>query len=126
MPLNCSLPPRFLGLRLCLLPALLAFLVVGASGAAESSVKKPFDIPAGDAVASLKRFSAQSGTQVIFPEDAIEGAKTKAVKGTFTPAEAIDRLLSGTSLTAAQDRESGAFAVTRDPVPRKGTGDPNG
>jgi hypothetical protein len=111
--------PRLLALWFgCVLP----FAVV----AAEGETKKSFNIPAGSASASLKQFSVQSGAQVIFPEDAIAGAKTNAVKGAFTPAEAIERLLSGTYLKASHDRESGSFAVSRVPDPRKETSRPNG
>jgi hypothetical protein len=95
-------------------------------GAAEHAAKKAFDIPAGEAAHALKQFSAQSGAQVIFPEDAIEGARTNALKGAFTPAEAMDRLLSGTNLRAAQDRQSGSFAVRRVSDPPKETSRPNG
>lgn len=95
-------------------------------GASPGDATKMFDIPAGDAAVSLRTFSMQSGAQVIFPEDAIEGSRTKALKGAFTPMEAIRRLLSGTDLKAAQDRESGSFAVTRASVRRKETSRPNG
>jgi iron complex outermembrane recepter protein len=98
----------------------------GATIAAQTGAKKAFDIPAGEAAHALKQFSAQSGSQVIFPENALEGARTKALKGAFTPTEAIDRLLSGTNLRAAHDRESGSFAVSRVPDPPKETRRPNG
>jgi iron complex outermembrane receptor protein len=95
-------------------------------GAADTTARKAFDIPAGEAARAFKQFSVQSGAQVIFPEDAIDGAKTNALKGAFTPAEAMDRLLSGTKLRAAHDRQSGSFAVSRIPDPPKETNRPNG
>jgi iron complex outermembrane receptor protein/outer membrane receptor for ferric coprogen and ferric-rhodotorulic acid len=98
----------------------------GTISAAETEAKKAFNIPAGAAAYALKQFSIQSGSQVIFPEDAIEGAKTKALKGAFTPAEAMDRLLAGTNLKASQDRESGSFAVSRVADPPKEASRPNG
>jgi len=94
--------------------------------AAEAQSKKSFNIAAGEVVAALRQFATQSGAQVIFPEDAIEGTTTPAVKGAFTPVEAIERLLSGTNLKAARDQESGSFAVSRTPVPRKVPAPPNG
>ncbi|MGH7946277.1 MAG: STN domain-containing protein [Opitutaceae bacterium] len=111
-----------------LLAGLLGCLLAFPPGisAAETNPKKAFDIPAGDAVVSLKQFSAQSGTQVIYPAAAIQGTRTNALKGAFTAAEAIERLLSGTNLRAARDRESGSFAVSRGLVPRKETARPNG
>jgi len=96
-----------------------------ASSAAGAAAKKAFDIPAGDVVLALKAFSAQSGAQVIYPEEQIEGAKTNALKGAFTPVDAIDRLLAGTKLKAAYDQGSGSFAVSRAPVPRKESAPPN-
>ncbi len=89
------------------------FFALGAAAlAAAEGAKKSFDIPAGSAAATLKQFSTQSGVQVIYPADAISGARTPALKGEYTPAEAIERLLSGTRLVAARDEKSGAFAVS--------------
>lgn len=110
---------------------LVAWLICAAAGpapvfAAEHEAKKSFDIPAGDAVGALRRFSVQSGAQVIFPEDLITGARTKPLKGAFTPAEAIARLLEGTDLRAARDQESGSFAVSRVPVSPEESSRPNG
>jgi hypothetical protein len=119
-------PSRISWQRLLSLGFCCAVLFPLAVCAAEGGAKKSFDIPAGDAARTLKQFSVQSGAQVIFPEDAIEGAKTNAVKGAFTPSEAIRRLLSGTFLVAAHDRESGSFAVSRIPDPPKETSRPNG
>jgi iron complex outermembrane receptor protein len=93
--------------------------------AAAGAAKRSFDIPAGDVVNALKVFSAQSGAQVIYPEEQIEGAKTNALKGAFTSVDAIDRLLAGTNLKAAYDQISGSFAVSRAPVSRKDPAPPN-
>lgn len=107
-------------------PFVVIWAIAATGWAADSAGKKSFDIPATEAVIALEQFSAQSGAQVIFPEEAIEGAQTNALKGAFTPAEAIDRLLAGTNLQAAQDRQSGSFAVSRVTHPRRETADPNG
>ena len=93
---------------------------------AADATKMEFNIPAGRADVALKQFSAQSGTAVIFAEDAIEGTRTNALKGAFTPADALDRLLSGTNLKAAHDAQSGAFAVSRMADRPKETSPPNG
>jgi hypothetical protein len=68
----------------------------------------------------------ESYARLLRAEDAIEGARTKALKGTFTRVEAMERLLSGTDLKAAHDRESGSFAVSRVLDPPKETSRPNG
>ncbi len=74
---------------------------------------KSFDIPTGDAAAALKKFSEQSGNQVIFPEDAVAGAVTSELKGDYAPAEAMTHLLAGSGLKSHRDAKSGSFAVTR-------------
>src|SRR3954462_7636523 len=60
--------------------------------------KRNFDLPAGNADQALKRLSEQSGREVLFPADAVEGVKTKAVRGQMTPQEALDAMLAGTPL----------------------------
>jgi outer membrane receptor protein involved in Fe transport len=72
---------------------------------------RSFDLPTGEAGPTLRQFAAQAGQQVIFPESAVAGIKTRAVQGTLAPAEALTRLLAGTGLTFIRDEESGAFAV---------------
>jgi iron complex outermembrane recepter protein len=81
--------------------------------ARERPVTRAFDIPGSDAVTALKRFTEQSGNQVIFLEDALENTFTPAIKGEYTPSDAMQRLLAGTGLKADRDEKSGSFAVTR-------------
>jgi outer membrane receptor protein involved in Fe transport len=81
-----------------------------------SSVKatsRHFDLPAESADASLKRFSEQSGVDVIFATRVAVGVKTNAVKGEFPPLEAISRLLAGTGLVPVLDETNGALTVSR-------------
>lgn len=118
---------RHVRIVVAVLASILGGLLVSPSAlsAAGTGAKKPFDIPAGDAVLALKAFSAQSGAQVIYPEEQIEGAKTRSLKGAFTPLDAIGRLLAGTNLKAAYDQGSGSFAVSRAPGRRKEPDPPN-
>lgn len=99
-----------------LLPAALACCLAFSAFAAAPS-KKPFDVPAGLAEESLKRFSAQSGLEVLFVSDRVANVRTNAVKGDFTPREAIDLLLADTDLAAAQDDKTGAVRVRRNISP---------
>ena len=96
------------------------FLVAGAvlaflrdARAADDAAKQTFDLRAGEAEQTLKQFSEQSGRQVIFPTDIVQGIRTRAVKGDYTVREALDRMLEGTGLIATQDETTGAFAVRR-------------
>lgn len=93
---------------LCLLAA--TFALVFAVHAAEPG-KKSFNIPTDDAEHSLKKFSAQSGLEVLFVTETAANVKTSAVQGDFTVREAIDRMLQGTNLVAAQDEKTGALRI---------------
>jgi outer membrane receptor protein involved in Fe transport len=110
------------------LPAATAICCVVAScapaeGAAAESVRS-FDLPPGDAAVTLKQFSAAAGTPIIYLVDRVRGVATHAVRGEFAPREALDRMLAGSALEAAQDATTGALVVSRkrtvDTPPRKG------
>lgn len=80
-----------------------------------AEVKKSYDVPAGPAEQTLKTFSSQSGQEVLFATKTTGRVQTKAVKGDYTAREAVDQMLDGTGLTAAQDAKTGALTVTSDP-----------
>ncbi len=75
--------------------------------------KKAFEVPAGEALATLKQFSAQAGGRLLYSADAVENVKTNAVKGDVTPRAALDRMLAGSGLEVTQDERSGALAIRR-------------
>ncbi|MBM3853131.1 MAG: hypothetical protein FJ399_08235, partial [Verrucomicrobia bacterium] len=81
--------------------------------AATTSSTRTFDVPAGDAVATLKQFSAQAEVQVLFPPEQVRSIRTPAVRGDLLPAEALERMLAGTILTIVRDEKTGAFGVRR-------------
>src|SRR5258707_389565 len=76
-------------------------------------LKQPCDFPAGDAPATLRVFSERSGREVLFAAEVVRGVHTNAVRGEFTPREALERMLAGTDLVAVPDERSSAFAVSR-------------
>lgn len=90
----------------------LAFAVSVCAFAAEAA-KKTFKLPAGDAAVTLKRFSEQSGEQLVYPVDAVRGVQTNAVNGEFAASDALDRLVAGTELRIVRDEKTGAIAVNR-------------
>ncbi len=59
-----------------------------------------FDIPEGPIEAVLAAFTAATSIQVDAPADTVRSLTSPGVSGSFTPAEALARLLEGTSLTA--------------------------
>lgn len=94
---------------------LVSFLGPVAAHAAD----KTFDIPAGPAADALRRFTVQSGVEVLFSSDEVRGVTTNAVRGEMAPRTALDKLLASTPLSATQDAATGALAVG------KAANDPN-
>jgi hypothetical protein len=90
----------------------LAGLAVGLGGA--ESVRRSYELPPGDAAITLRQVSAISGREILFAAEAVRGVRTNAVRGDFTPVEAVARLLAGTVLSVVQDEKTGALAVRRE------------
>ena len=91
-------------------------MLAGAALAA-APLKIHFRLPAEPAEQALKRFSLQSGLEVLFTTDAAANVTTNAVDGEFHPKEAIDQMLEGTTLVAAQDERTGAMKIRRNRPP---------
>jgi hypothetical protein len=87
---------------------IVAFRIVAAEA---TKNLRDFDIPPNDAVTALRHFASQSGLQVIYSGSAVSGVKTSRVKGRFTPREALDRMLAGTTLSVKEDEKTGAMAI---------------
>ncbi len=75
--------------------------------------KRIFNLPRGDAAVTLKQFAAAAGTPIVYLVDRVRGAATNAVSGEFTPRDALERMLAGSALEAAQDAATGALVVSR-------------
>lgn len=108
-----------------LLPLLLvaAGLLCPAPGfsADRTPAKKSLDLPADNADRTLKKFSDQTGVEVIFATGTAVDVKTNAVKGDYAPLDAVRLLLAGTGLSASEDQATGAVMVNRsDGVQRTG------
>lgn len=110
---GAALTPTMRTLSQLLRAVLIGALLLTASFAAEES-KKSYDIPAGDAAAALKQFSATSGRETLFAAEVVRGVKTPAVRGELSVQEALDALLTDTGLVATVDEKSGAIAVRRE------------
>jgi TonB-dependent receptor len=90
-----------------------------AAGSAVEEQKRSYRLPHGEAVTILAQFATESGRPILFMMDAVRGEQTNALTGSYTPREALDRLLAGTALVAVHDPKSGGFIVNRRPVPSK-------
>jgi hypothetical protein len=80
--------------------------LIGGAYAAE------FNIPAGDLRDALSAYMAQTGTQIVVSESAIQGAHTSGVRGNLAPDAALDRLLRGSGFAAHRD-PSGITGIVR-------------
>lgn len=90
-----------LTLAMALLPqAVMAQVVSAASQVA-------FDVPAQDLNSALLAFTERAGLQIVYDRDKVAGRRSSAVQGSYTPTEALSRLLVGSGFT---------FRVTGDRV----------
>ncbi|MGH7958444.1 MAG: TonB-dependent receptor plug domain-containing protein, partial [Opitutaceae bacterium] len=84
---------------------------------AADAPKKSFDIPAGEASATLKQFTMQAGQQLLYTMDAVKGVTSHAVKGRMSARQALDQMFAGTDLKVLQDGSNGALSLVRAPDP---------
>jgi iron complex outermembrane recepter protein len=88
------------------------FCAIDSNAAASvGSDSRNYDIPAGEAIRSLRMFSQQSGEQILYPADQVRGQRTHALRGTFTPREALQEMLENTDMVVVEDPASGALVI---------------
>lgn len=75
--------------------------------------KREFDVRAGDAAETLRQFAKQANREIMFSAKLVAGVRTHAVKGTFVPREALERMLSDTRLTVVEHAKTGALVIMR-------------
>ena len=93
---------------------LLGIMATAAWVSAGEPEKRKFDVPADLADKSLRAFSVQSGSEVLFSSDAASGVRTNAIKGEFLPGEAVKKMLAGTTLYVRHERD-GVFRIAATP-----------
>ncbi|MBK1699143.1 TonB-dependent siderophore receptor [Rhodovibrio salinarum] len=81
----------------------------GSAQLAQAAEAQRFDIPAGDLQTALLAFSQAVDLQLLYPAEMTAERQTQGVQGSYTPEEALSRLLAGTGL---QYRFSDANTVT--------------
>ncbi|NPD17426.1 TonB-dependent receptor [Xinfangfangia sp. D13-10-4-6] len=74
---------------------------------------RAFSVPAGSLASGLNNLAAQAGLQIMFDAGLAEGKTTAGIRGTMTPAAALDAILTGTGVQA---RFSGATQVLLSPI----------
>lgn len=114
------LPSRFL-LHSRLVRAIFACLGFLFGATAVPAVVVRIDIPKLPATEALQRFIKQSGAQVVFSTDRLQGVKANAVKGEMEATAALEQLLANTGFKASETAEHN-FVVKEIGAPRDAAG----
>ncbi len=92
-------------MRRLLASAACALLLSSTVAAAQDGQRQNYTIASQDLDDALKELSRQSGKEIIFAAAAVEGRRAPALRGSFSIAEAVERLLRGTNLVARFDED---------------------
>jgi iron complex outermembrane recepter protein len=66
-----------------------------------------FDIPAESLSAALRDYARESGQQIVFSEDMVAGKQVAGLHGSFTPEDALVKLVSGSNLVVQRSPNGG-------------------
>lgn len=113
-PISAPRSTRLVVPVLCKVGYYALLLLIAGVVRAQDSDKTEFDLPTGYAAKTFKLFAAQSGRGLIADADLVRKLRTRPVKGTFTPSDALTRMLRGTGFWATEDPKNGAFVVHRE------------
>src|SRR5690606_23134932 len=92
------------------LRALLLSLACSAALVAQAQTAPRLDIPAGDLAAALDAYARQTGTQLVYRADQLQGARSAGLQGQAATPQALDALLRGSGFRAQRD-PSGAVVI---------------
>jgi len=90
--------------------AALAALYAAPSSAYGQEADQTFNLPAGPLSEALNAFISQSGRDLIYRSDQVQGISVSGVNGNLSEQEALDRLLGGSRMKVRTDA-SGAILV---------------
>jgi iron complex outermembrane receptor protein len=87
-----------------------AILVAGLSiglctSLAASDLKSRFDLPAESLAQALRDFAVQANCNISYEPSVVADLQAPAIRGEFTPADALSRILTGTRLTVVSVNE---------------------
>lgn len=71
-----------------------------------------FEVSEGLAITTLKETARQGDVEFIFSAQAVEGVRTKAIAGNYTPLEAFTLMLEETPLEVVFHGKAGVYAIT--------------
>lgn len=117
-PPTASLAPLRPRAAMAALPLALAaaFAVMPPSARAQAptSAVVAYDIPPGPLAQTLNRFAQESGTAIVIDTAKAQGLQSPGLRGSYTPQDALNRLLASTGL-AARTTPSG-FVIDKTPA----------
>ncbi len=91
---------------------LLLAIMQAQSASAETGQKQNFNIPAQSLSSALLQFSENTGVKTLFSTDMARDIKTSGLSGSYTPQQALDKLLANTGIAYRfTDTESVALSV---------------
>jgi len=106
------------------LRALLLSLACSAALVAQAQAATRIDIPAGDLAAALDAYARQSGVQLVYRADQLQGARSPGLSSDAASAQALDALLAGSGFRAQRD-DSGAVLIVAQATPAAAPTPPN-
>src|SRR6185437_10055977 len=80
---------------------------------ATSASAADFNIPGGDLKAALDTYARETGSSVIYREDAVQGVQSRGVSGNLNNDTALSRILSGTGFVM-RHHPDGTTTIFRD------------
>jgi iron complex outermembrane recepter protein len=98
------------------LVSIAAGLLLALAQAAAIAQTRDVDLPAQPLGQSINALAQATGTPIAAPAALVAGRQAPALRGTFTPSEALARLLAGSGLEAR--REGAGFVVQRASAPQ--------
>ena len=87
---------------------------ISLSAHAMADTARKIDVPAGELTIALQQLARQSGAELIYFADQLEGIHTNGVQGEYTAEKAAAKLLEGTRFHVAI-HDSGALLISAAP-----------
>ncbi len=79
---------------------------------ATAAAADSFNIPSGDLKGALDAYAAQTGLNLVFPDDAVKGIRSRGAQGALSTDDALSHILTGTGFSAYR-RSTGAIGIVR-------------
>ena len=72
-----------------------------------------FDVGEGLAVETLKEAARQAKVEFIFSSELVQGVRTPAINGTYTPSGAFEMMLADSVFVVVQHQQSGVYSIQK-------------